>query len=90
MEVDQKQVVLADIPGLIPGASENRGRGFAFLRHVERTRMLVYVLDLSSGADCNSGSSHLQQLSNLQVGTFARNLTSNPARRNMCYADYST
>ena len=63
MEVDQKQVVLADIPGLIPGASENRGRGFAFLRHVERTRMLVYVLDLSSGADCNSGSSHLQQLS---------------------------
>ena len=81
MEVDQKQVVLADIPGLIPGASENRGRGFAFLRHVERTRMLVYVLDLSSGADTSNGSSSLQQLSNLQVVRSAHNLTQNSACR---------
>lgn len=67
LEVDQKQIVLADIPGLIPGASQNRGRGFAFLRHVERTRMLAYVLDLSSGAGFSNGRSHLQQLSDLQV-----------------------
>ncbi len=90
MEVDQKQVVLADIPGLIPGASENRGRGFAFLRHVERTRMLVYVLDLSSGADTSNGSSSLQQLSNLQVVRSAHNLTQNSACRNTCYADSMT
>ena len=75
MEVDQKQVVLADIPGLISGASENRGRGFAFLRHVERTRMLAYVLDMSSGADFSNGSSQLQQLSDLQVENHAHNIT---------------
>jgi GTP-binding protein len=49
VDSDERQLVVADVPGLIEGASEGAGLGHEFLAHLERARVLVHVIDSSEG-----------------------------------------
>ena len=68
--------VMADIPGLIEGASEGVGLGHEFLRHVERCRMLVHVVDVS-GSEGRDPIEDFEKI-NAELAAFSQELTQRP------------
>jgi len=73
----ESDFVMADLPGLIEGASEGAGLGHRFLRHIERARVLVYLLDLGS----LDGPSPTEQLHILkrELGNYRPDLLERPS-----------
>lgn len=74
-------LTVADIPGLIKDAHKNRGLGHAFLRHIERTKALAYVVDLSAGIGERKGSLPWDQLEELmyELDRYETGLSKRPA-----------
>lgn len=68
--------VCADIPGLIEGASEGVGLGHDFLRHVERCRLLLHVVDVS-GSECRDPIQDFEQI-NTELAKFSPELAGRP------------
>ncbi len=72
----EQSFVMADIPGLIEGASEGVGLGHAFLRHVERCRLIVHVVDVS-GIEGRDPKDDFEKI-NLELANFSEELAERP------------
>lgn len=69
--------VVADVPGLIEGAAEGRGLGHEFLRHVERTALILHVIDLSGGLEMRDPV-HDYEVINRELELYAEELAARP------------
>lgn len=76
VKVNEKSFVMADIPGLIEGASEGVGLGHAFLRHVERCRLILHVVDVS-GIEGRNPKEDFEKI-NSELANFSEELADRP------------
>lgn len=74
--IDTTDFVVADIPGLIEGASTGKGLGFEFLRHIERAKVIALVLDLSQSDDVSPIDQYRALL--LELGNYMPELLQRP------------
>ena len=68
--------VMADIPGLIEGASQGQGLGLDFLKHVERTRILIHIVDVS-GSEGRDPIEDFEKI-NLELAQYSKKLAAKP------------
>jgi GTP-binding protein len=73
---DFRTFVVADIPGLIEGASEGAGLGDRFLRHVERTKLILHLVDVSSLSGRNPVEDY--QIINRELANYSKDLANRP------------
>ena len=73
---DEKSFVMADIPGLIEGASEGVGLGHKFLRHVDRCRLIVHIVDVS-GIEGRDPEDDFEKI-NQELANFSEELAQRP------------
>ncbi|WP_353663177.1 GTPase ObgE [Hydrogenimonas sp. SS33] len=71
---EYRSFVMADIPGIIEGASDGRGLGIEFLRHIERTKTLLYMIDAANYRDVTEQFSALRE----EVKRYSRELSTRP------------
>lgn len=76
VSVGDRTFVMADIPGLIEGAHEGHGLGMQFLKHIERTRLLVHLVDVSDFSGRDPGHDFDVILN--ELASFGRNLDQKP------------
>lgn len=74
---DYCRITIADLPGLIEGAHDNVGLGHSFLKHIERTKILAFVLDMA-GVDGRSPWEDLEHLDN-ELELYMKGLSKRPA-----------
>lgn len=76
LKIDNFDFIIADIPGLIEGAHKGRGLGDEFLRHVERTKLLIFMIDVSVSSLYSPFESYQQLIKELKL--FKQNLIYKP------------
>ena len=74
VKVDElNDFIMADIPGIIDGASEGKGLGLKFLKHIERTKIFLFMLDMSNYRDLKTQFENLRQ----EIAKFSSTLSQN-------------